>query len=60
MSNMSTTGFGTKDMEPENIRGEARSVLDLVEYQEGAVVSRTVLKKEKGTVTLQHIREPGP
>ena len=39
-------------MEQEDIRGEARSLSGLVEYQEGAVVSRTLLKKERGSVTL--------
>jgi quercetin dioxygenase-like cupin family protein len=31
---------------------EAQSVVDLVGYQEGSVVSRTLMKKEAGTVTL--------
>lgn len=39
-------------MEQDDIRGEARSLSSLVDYQEGAVVSRTLVKKEKGTVTL--------
>ncbi len=39
-------------MELENVHGEVRSLLDLIEYQDGAVVSRTLLKKQKGTVTL--------
>jgi quercetin dioxygenase-like cupin family protein len=30
----------------------ALAVLDLVAYQSGSVVSRTLVKKEKGTVTL--------
>jgi quercetin dioxygenase-like cupin family protein len=35
-----------------DLSGEARAALDLVEYQEGSVVSRTLLKKDTGTVTL--------
>ena len=31
---------------------EARKLIDLVDYQDGAVVSSTLIKKEKGTVTL--------
>ena len=36
----------------ENLHGEVRSLSDLVEYQDGAVVSRTLLRKETGSVTL--------
>ncbi len=39
-------------METESIQGEARSLSNLVEYQDGAVVSRTLLKQQKGSVTL--------
>ena len=39
-------------MEQEKSIDEARSLSGLVEYQEDAVVSRTLIKKEKGTVTL--------
>jgi quercetin dioxygenase-like cupin family protein len=39
-------------MEAESLRGEVRSLSSLVEYQDGAVVSRTLLKQPKGTVTL--------
>jgi quercetin dioxygenase-like cupin family protein len=35
-----------------NIIGEAGSLVSLVDYQDGAVVSKEVIKKEKGTVTL--------
>ena len=31
---------------------EVRKLIDLVDYQAGAVVSSTLIKKEKGTVTL--------
>jgi quercetin dioxygenase-like cupin family protein len=33
------------------VAGKAR-VIDLVDYQKGSVVSRTILEKETGTVTL--------
>ena len=39
-------------MELDNIHGEVRSLAGLVEYQDGAVVSRTLLKKQTGSVTL--------
>jgi quercetin dioxygenase-like cupin family protein len=32
--------------------GAASKLNDMVDYQEGSVVSRTLIKKEKGTVTL--------
>ena len=32
--------------------GKVLNLSDLVEYQEGAVVSRTIMDEEKGTVTL--------
>ena len=31
---------------------QAAKLVDLVEYQHGSVVSRTIIKKETGTVTL--------
>ena len=39
-------------MDNEEIHGKPHRLADLVEYQAGAIVSRTLLKKEKGTVTL--------
>ncbi len=39
-------------MERENVHGRVHLLSALVEYQDGAVVSRTLLKKEKGSVTL--------
>jgi quercetin dioxygenase-like cupin family protein len=39
-------------MELENIHGNVRVLSDLVDYQDGAVVSRTLLKQQKGSVTL--------
>ena len=35
-----------------NIAGEAGNLVSLIEYQDGAVVSKEIIKKEKGTVTL--------
>lgn len=35
-----------------DILGNVGVLKDLVEYQDGSVVSREVIKKEKGTVTL--------
>ena len=34
------------------LMGAAQKLNDMVEYQKGSVVSRTLIKKEKGTVTL--------
>jgi quercetin dioxygenase-like cupin family protein len=39
-------------MGKEKILGRVMGVVDLVEYQEGAVVSRTIMDKKTGTVTL--------
>ncbi len=39
-------------MEAEIVGGEVRTLSGLVEYQDGAVVSRTLLKQPKGSVTL--------
>lgn len=36
----------------EDVRARALPLADLVQYQEGAVVSRTVIDKRAGTVTL--------
>jgi quercetin dioxygenase-like cupin family protein len=41
---MTTTG--------ENIIGQALSLVELVQYQAGAVVSRTLIDKKIGTLTL--------
>jgi quercetin dioxygenase-like cupin family protein len=35
-----------------NIIEEAKSLINLVEYQEGSIVSKEVIRKEKGTVTI--------
>lgn len=40
------------DLDLKELASQALDPASLVEYQEGAVVSRTLVKKEKGTVTL--------
>jgi quercetin dioxygenase-like cupin family protein len=35
-----------------NIAEEAGNLVSLVDYQDGAVVSKEIIRKEKGTVTL--------
>ena len=35
-----------------NIVGEAGNLVSLVDYQDGSVVSKEIIKKEKGTVSL--------
>jgi len=35
-----------------NIIAEAGNLVNLVDYQDGAVVSKEIIKKEKGTVTI--------
>jgi len=39
-------------MEKENLLATVMRVVDLVGFQEGAVVSRTIIDKKTGTVTL--------
>jgi len=39
-------------MEKKSIIGEVGNLRDLVDYQDGAIVSKEVIKKDKGTVTL--------
>ena len=36
----------------DNIIGQVLGLADLVSYQDGSVVSRTIIKQEKGNVTL--------
>lgn len=36
----------------KNIIGEAGKLAELVDYQDGSVVSKEIIKKDKGTVTL--------
>ena len=39
-------------MSERQLREGANSITGLVDYQDGAVVSRTLVKKDKGTVTV--------
>ncbi len=41
-----------KPRRSENLAGQAAKLIDLADYQEGAVVSRTLTKNKSGTVTL--------
>ena len=41
-----------QDLDPQELASQALDPAALVEYQEGAVVSRTLVQKDKGTVTL--------
>ena len=36
----------------ENLMAQAVRLIDLIDYQEGSVVSRTIIDKKTGTVTL--------
>lgn len=36
----------------ENITGQAGNLNDLVHYQDGSIVSKEIIRKDKGTVTL--------
>ena len=39
-------------MDSEDIKAKKMKLSDLMDYQEGAVVSRTLIEKKTGTVTL--------
>ena len=41
-----------KEKDGSNLLGKPFQYSDLVQYQEGSVVSRTIIKKETGTVTI--------
>jgi quercetin dioxygenase-like cupin family protein len=41
-----------KKNETAKLAGQAKSLVDLIDYQEGSVVSRTLIDKKAGTVTL--------
>jgi len=41
-----------KQLHSQNLLGNTVSLKDLVDYQEGSVVSRTIIDKKTGTVTL--------
>jgi quercetin dioxygenase-like cupin family protein len=42
----------TRDSNRKVLTGEAARLTDLVSYQEGAIVSKTIVEKKTGTVTL--------
>jgi len=39
-------------MSNDEVMGKVRSALQLIAYQEGAIVSRTLVDNEQGTITL--------
>jgi quercetin dioxygenase-like cupin family protein len=41
-----------RQMQADNVIGEVRNLNNLVNYQEGSVVSRTLVDKKAGTITL--------
>jgi len=41
-----------KNKQSENLAAQALNLADLISYQEGSVVSRTIIDKKAGTVTL--------
>jgi quercetin dioxygenase-like cupin family protein len=41
-----------EDKKMEDIKGNVLKTTDLIEYQKGSVVSREIIKKETGTVTI--------
>ncbi len=45
-------GHGEKQTGAENLVAQVRKLIDLVDYQEGSVVSRTIIDKKTGTLTL--------
>ena len=40
------------EKESEELKGKVMSIRDLVDYQEGSVVSRQIITKDVGTVTI--------
>ena len=44
--------MSTKDSADENLLAKAIDTSSLVEYQDGSVISRTIVKKDVGTVTV--------
>lgn len=45
-------GDNGNQIDSQNIKGNTVSLRDLVDYQEGSVVSRTIIDRKTGTVTL--------
>ena len=41
-----------KQEKPKQLKAEASNLSDLIDYQEGSVVSRAIIDKKAGTVTL--------
>jgi quercetin dioxygenase-like cupin family protein len=41
-----------KNKQSQNLAAQAANLADLISYQEGSVVSRTIIDKKAGTVTL--------
>lgn len=44
--------IGSKKQDVESLISKPSRLVDLIQYQEGAVVSRTIIEKKTGTVTL--------
>jgi quercetin dioxygenase-like cupin family protein len=42
----------SKNNQPADLRAQALKLANLAEYQEGSVVSRTIIDKKVGTITL--------
>jgi len=42
----------TRDSDRKALTGKAAKLVDLVSYQEGSIVSKTIVEKKTGTVTL--------
>ena len=45
-------GYNKKQVDPNELSARVMKLTDLVEYQEGSVVSRTLIGKKIGTITL--------
>lgn len=43
---------GTRPKETENLIARVMKLIDLVNYQDGAIVSRTIIDRKSGTLTL--------
>jgi quercetin dioxygenase-like cupin family protein len=43
---------GAKDQSVKELMAQAATLVNLVDYQKGAVVSRTIINRKTGTVTL--------
>jgi quercetin dioxygenase-like cupin family protein len=50
--NININKKGKTKMNTDDITGKVENVIDLVEYQSGSVVSRTIIDKPAGTMTL--------